>query len=61
MFKSYLKLTNYPSEMKLGMDIKYNWEMLGKKPEPPAGIEPTTFQMPVRRSNHWAMGDSYGE
>ena len=24
MLKSYLKLTYYPSEMKLAMDIKYN-------------------------------------
>ena len=24
----------------------------GKKPEPPAGIKPTTFQIPAARSNH---------
>ena len=35
-------------------------EMIGKKPEPPAGIEPTTFPIPVGRSNHLAMGDLYG-
>ena len=29
-------------------------------PIPPAGIEPTTFQVPVGRSNHWAMRNSYG-
>ena len=45
MFKSYLKLTNYPSEVKLEMDIKYNKEILGKKSEPPAGIETTTWEL----------------
>ena len=27
--------------------------------EPPTGVEPMTFQIPLRRSNHWAMGDSW--
>ena len=35
--------------------------MLEKKSEPPAGIEPTTFHIPVGRSNNLAMVDSYGE
>ena len=26
--------------------------------EPPTGVEPMTFQIPVGRSNHCAMGDS---
>ena len=35
--------------------------MLAKKFEPPAGIEPTTFQIQARRTNHLAMGNSHGE
>ena len=35
--------------------------MLEKKSEPPAGIEPTTFDIPVGRSNNLAMVDSHGE
>lgn len=35
--------------------------MLEKKSEPPAGIEPTTFHIPVGRSNNLAMVDSHGE
>ena len=27
--------------------------------EPPKGVEPMTFQIPVGSSNHWAMGDSW--
>ena len=34
--------------------------MLGKKSAPPAQIKPTTFQILVGRSNHWAMGDTHG-
>ena len=30
-----------------------------KKPEPPAGIEPTTFPIPVGRSNHLAIWATY--
>ncbi len=35
--------------------------ILGKKifRVPPTGVEPMTFQVPVGRSNHWAMGDSW--
>ena len=35
--------------------------MLRKKIWAPAGIEPTTFQIQVGRTNHWAIGKSYGE
>lgn len=35
--------------------------MLEKKSEPPTGIEPTTFHIPVGRSNNLAMVDSHGE
>ena len=35
--------------------------MLEKKSEPPAGIEPTTFHIPVGRCNNLAMVDSHGE
>ena len=35
--------------------------MLRKKIWAPAGIEPTTFQIQVGRTNHWAIGNSYGE
>ena len=27
--------------------------------EPPTGVEPMTFQIPVGHSRHWAMGDSW--
>ena len=44
------------------INIKYNKEMLRKKKSKTlTGIKPTTFQIPVGCSNHWAMGDSYGE
>ena len=33
--------------------------MIGKNSEPLAEIEPTTFQIPVARSNHWVKGDSH--
>ena len=34
-------------------------EILRKFSEPPTGVEPMTFQIPVGRSNHWAMGVSW--
>ena len=38
--------------MKKCSQVKYS-----ENSEPPTGVEPITFQIPVRRSNHWAIGD----
>ena len=35
--------------------------MIGKKSKPLAGIEPTTFQIPVGPANHGAMDNSHGK